>query len=120
MTSLAALKVSVADKLPLLRRLDQFRTWDSLDDERQCIQCGQIITGRKIEVVGGTRELGPLRLQCPTKDCPALPIDWIRPARSAQSLFTAGVMPALDDAISAAPVPDRGPVQKCSEHFSPT
>lgn len=77
--SLPPLNIDSADKLRLLRRLDQYRRWESLDDQRQCIQCGEIITGREIDVVGGTRELGPLRLQCPTENCRAIPMDWIIP-----------------------------------------
>jgi hypothetical protein len=77
MASLAPIDIAAADKLRLLRRLDRFRKWESLDDKRQCIQCGEIISGHDIEVVGGTRELGPLRLQCPTENCRAMPMDWI-------------------------------------------
>lgn len=83
MPSLAPINVGTADKLRLLRRLDQYRRWESLDDKRQCIQCGEIITGREIEIVGGTRELGPLRLQCPTENCRAIPMDWIMPSDAA-------------------------------------
>jgi hypothetical protein len=79
MSSLAPIQVSAADKLRLLRRLDTYRRWESLDDKRQCIQCGEIVSGRDVEVVGGTRALGPLRLQCPTENCPAIPLDWIIP-----------------------------------------
>jgi len=79
MTSLVPVKIPESDKLRVLRRLDQFRIWESLDDDRQCIQCGKIFSGHEIEVVGGTRGLGPLRVQCPTKNCPALAIDWILP-----------------------------------------
>ncbi|MFN2509127.1 MAG: hypothetical protein ABR589_10195 [Chthoniobacterales bacterium] len=77
MPSLASIQLSAADKLQMLRRLDQYRSWESLSDRRQCLRCGDIITGREIEVVGGTRESGPLRLQCPTENCPAMPMDWI-------------------------------------------
>ena len=79
MTSLNSVKIPATDKLRILRRLDQYRRWESLDDKRQCIQCGEVISGWDIEVVGGTRGLGPLRLQCPTENCAAIPMDWIIP-----------------------------------------
>jgi len=41
--------------------------------------CGKIITGRKIQVIGGTRETGPRRIICPTERCNAMPIDWVQP-----------------------------------------
>jgi hypothetical protein len=68
-----------ADKLNALRRLDQFRQWRSLDDERYCLVCGKIITGRQIQVAGGTRANGPLRLSCPTEHCNSIPMDWVLP-----------------------------------------
>jgi hypothetical protein len=74
-------QLASAEKLHLLRGLDQFRRWDSVDDQRQCLQCGKVIRGRDLDVVGGTRESGPMRLQCPTRDCRALPIDWVVPGR---------------------------------------
>ena len=71
--------LSDADKLDALRRLDQFRQWPSLDEERYCLVCGKIITGRQIEVAGGTRGNGPLRLKCPTERCNSIPMDWVLP-----------------------------------------
>ena len=68
-----------ADKLGALRRLDQFREWRSLDDKRFCLVCGKIITGRQIEVAGGTRGNGPQRLSCPTERCSSIPMDWVLP-----------------------------------------
>ena len=68
-----------ADKLNALRRLDQFREWRSLDDKRYCLVCGKIITGRQIQVPGGTRANGPLRLSCPTERCNSIPMDWVLP-----------------------------------------
>src|SRR3954468_600405 len=73
------IELPATDKLHVLRRLDQYRSWESLDDKRQCIRCGEIISGKEIEVVGGTRGLGPLRLQCPSENCPGIPMDWILP-----------------------------------------
>jgi len=75
-------KLSPEDKLDALRRLDPFRHWGSLDDERQCLSCGKTITGRQIQILGGTRGQGPLRPHCPTEGCASIPIDWILPATS--------------------------------------
>jgi hypothetical protein len=68
-------------KLEVLRRLDQFRQWRSLDEKRYCLVCGKIITGREIQVAGGTRGNGPLRLNCPTHDCNSIPMDWVLPTK---------------------------------------
>lgn len=72
-------KLSDADKLDALRRLDQFRQWRLLDEKRYCLVCGRIITGRQIQVAGGTRGNGPLRLSCPTERCNSIPMDWVLP-----------------------------------------
>jgi hypothetical protein len=71
--------LSEVDKLDALRRLDQFRQWRSLDEKRFCLVCGKIITGRQIQVAGGTRGNGPLRLSCPTERCNSIPMDWVLP-----------------------------------------
>jgi hypothetical protein len=71
--------LSDADKLDVLRRLDQFRQWRSLDEKRFCLVCGKIITGRQIQVAGGTRGNGPLRVSCPTERCNSIPMDWVLP-----------------------------------------
>jgi hypothetical protein len=71
--------LSAADKLQLLQRLDQFRKWSSLDEQRYCLVCGRMISGREIYVVGGTRGTGPLRLVCPTRGCHSIPMDWVLP-----------------------------------------
>ena len=81
----AAVALSVAtklldgEKLEVLRRLDQFRQWHSLDEKRYCLVCGNLITGRQIQVAGGTRGNGPLRLNCPTESCNSIPMDWVLP-----------------------------------------
>jgi hypothetical protein len=66
-------------KLEVLRRLDQFRQWNSLDEKRYCLVCGKLIWGRQIQVDGGTRGNGSLRLSCPTERCNAIPMDWVLP-----------------------------------------
>jgi hypothetical protein len=80
MPLLAPIELSGADKLDILRRLDRYRKWHSLDEKRYCLACGQIIEGRDILVVGGTRGTGPLRLICPTGNCHSIPMDWVIPS----------------------------------------
>jgi len=72
-----ATRLSDAEKLEVLRRLDQFRQWHSLDDKRYCLVCGKLITGRQIQVIGGSRGNGALRLSCPTERCNSIPMDWV-------------------------------------------
>ena len=71
--------LSNVDKLDALRRLDQFRQWRSLDEKRFCLVCSQIINGRQIQLAGGTRGNGSLRLSCPTECCNSIPMDWVLP-----------------------------------------
>jgi hypothetical protein len=66
------------EKLEALRRLDQFRQWHSLDEKRYCLVCGELISGRQIQVDGGTGN-GPLRLSCATERCNSIPMDWVLP-----------------------------------------
>jgi hypothetical protein len=75
-----AARLSDDEKLEVLRLLDQFRQWHSLDDKRYCLVCGILIKGRQIQVSGGTRGNGPLRLSCPTERCNSIPMDWVLPA----------------------------------------
>ena len=79
MALVSPIKLSDEDKLETLQRLDQFRQWHSLDEKRYCLVCGEIITGREIQVIGGTQENEPLRIICPTEHCNAIPMDWVRP-----------------------------------------
>lgn len=72
-------KLSDEDKLEVLRRLDQFRQWHSLDEKRYCLVCGNLISGRQVQVAGGSRGNGPLRLSCPTERCNSIPMDWVLP-----------------------------------------
>jgi hypothetical protein len=63
----------------VLQRLDRYRKWQSLDDKRYCLACGRVINGHEIQVVGGTRGTGPLRLVCSTRGCHSIPMDWVIP-----------------------------------------
>jgi hypothetical protein len=74
-----ATRLSDEEKLEALRRLDQFRQWHSLNEKRYCLVCGKLISGRQIQVAGGTRGNGPLRLSCPTEKCNSIPMDWVLP-----------------------------------------
>jgi hypothetical protein len=94
------------DKLDALRRLDQFREWHSLDDKRFCLVCGKIIVGSQIEITGGTRRNGPLRLSCPTERCNSIPMDWVLPT---DELVALAATTTPDDQNSASSkVADRG------------
>jgi hypothetical protein len=73
------MKLSDDERLEVLRQLDQFRQWRSLEEKRYCLVCGKIIVGRQIQVAGGTRGNGPLRLSCPTDNCNSIPMDWVLP-----------------------------------------
>jgi hypothetical protein len=72
-----AARLSDNEKLEALRLLDQFRAWDSLDEKRYCLVCGKLITGRQIQLAGGTHGKGPLGLNCPTIGCNSIPMDWV-------------------------------------------
>jgi hypothetical protein len=78
MALVSPIKLSDEEKLEILQRLDQFRRWHSLDEKRYCLVCGEIITGREIQVIGDTLGNGPLRISCPTEHCKAIPMDWVR------------------------------------------
>jgi hypothetical protein len=79
MALVSSIKLSREEKLAILQRLDQFRHWHSLDEKRYCLVCGEIITGRQIQVITGTRGNRSLRIICPTKYCDAMPIEWVWP-----------------------------------------
>ena len=68
---------SPGKKLESLRAVDIFHPWESIDEKRLCLRCGQIISGREIKVCGGEGGRGALRLECPTEGCPAVPIEWV-------------------------------------------
>jgi len=72
-------ELSDDEKLEVLGRLDQFRQWHSLDEKRYCLVCGNLISGRQIQVADGTRGNRPLRLSCPTERCDSIPMDWVLP-----------------------------------------
>ena len=73
---LSPIELSDTEKLKILQRFDRYRKWESLDDKRYCLACGELIDGHGILVVGGTRGTGPLRVICPTDRCHSIPMDW--------------------------------------------
>ena len=79
MTLSTAVRLADNEKLEALRLLDQFRAWHSLDEKRYCLVCGKLITGRQIQLAGGTQGNGPLGLNCPTIGCNSIPMDWVLP-----------------------------------------
>jgi hypothetical protein len=108
----APIEFSGADKLEILQRLDRYRKWPSLEEKRYCLACGQIIEGRDILVVGGTRGTGPLRLVCPTRNCHSIPMDWVIP--NDEVLARMSVLQKQD---SLASTPAVRPRQKFSERL---
>jgi hypothetical protein len=94
------------DKLDMLRRLDRFREWHSLDDKRFCLVCGKIIVGGQIQINGGTLGNGPLRLSCPTERCNSIPMDWVLPTDELVALATTTT--SEDHNGASSKVADRG------------
>ena len=77
-----SIRPGAEDKLAALRRLDKSRAWNCLDDRLYCTICKREISGRQIEVVGGTNGLRALHLKCSTPGCFSIPADWILPVKS--------------------------------------
>jgi hypothetical protein len=71
------------EKLEVLQRLDRYRKWRSLEEKRYCLVCGKIIAGHDIQVIGGNRGTGPLRVICSTPGCHSIPMDWVLPTDEA-------------------------------------
>jgi hypothetical protein len=75
----SSVELSDEEKLDILRRLDQFRQWHSLDEKRYCLACGEMISGRTIKVIRTMGGNGPMRVICPTERCNATPMEWVQP-----------------------------------------
>jgi hypothetical protein len=65
------------DRLSILRAEDQFRRWNSLDDERFCILCERKFNGRQVEVRRFANDKH--ELHCPTEGCDSGPHQWVYP-----------------------------------------
>jgi hypothetical protein len=76
------IQLAAEDKLAALRRIDKSRPWNCLDDRVYCTICKNEISGRQIEIVGGTNGLRALHLKCSTPGCLSTPADWILPVKS--------------------------------------
>jgi hypothetical protein len=76
-------KLLPEDKLAIIQAADLRRKWHSLDDQRICVLCDRVITGRQIEVV--RKSGGIFSVRCPTPGCPALPNDWFYQGSSCSS-----------------------------------
>ena len=79
------IRLNPTDRLILLRRLDQLRRWESLDDRRFCRCCHKFISGRQVEVTDVTVPDEGWRLACPTTNCSSNVEDWVYPDEIAQS-----------------------------------
>jgi hypothetical protein len=75
----ASIKLSDAEKLHVLRKLDEFWEWHFLDEKRYCLVCGEIITGREIKMIENRCGGLPPRLICPTEHCDSVPMEWVPP-----------------------------------------
>lgn len=71
------LNLSDGERLRVLRALDIFHPWSSIDAQRFCRRCGEMISGRQILIYSSWQDQRPGRLECPTKGCLAVPLDWI-------------------------------------------
>ena len=69
--------LNLEDRLSILRTEDQFRRWQSLDDERLCILCERKFNGRQVDVRRFTN--GKHQLHCPTEGCDSGPHQWVYP-----------------------------------------
>jgi hypothetical protein len=66
--------LTAEERLKILRAGDKLRTWSSLDDERRCVLCERILSGRQIEILRDQR--GRYLLKCPTFGCDSFAAHW--------------------------------------------
>ena len=66
--------LTAEERLEILRAADGVRKWNSLDDQRVCVVCDRVFTGRQIEISRDQR--GRYLLQCPTEGCPSFVAHW--------------------------------------------
>lgn len=62
------------ERLDVIRNADQFRKWNSLDDNRVCVVCDRIFNGRQIDIKRDRS--GHYLLRCPTQGCPSYVAHW--------------------------------------------
>lgn len=73
------LPLGPAAKLATLRRLDESRPWNTIDDIRHCLGRGGQFSGREIQIFFFADASPSLRAHCPTADCEATLNDWVWP-----------------------------------------
>ena len=95
------------DKLDVLRYLDEFHYWHSLDDKRRCKRCGRVITGRQMLVIELQGRRGKLHLQCPTVACTSTPSDWVYADPVLAAKLRADFRPAASHAALNGVNPER-------------
>ncbi len=81
--------LSPEDRLAIVRRGDNSRSWHSLDDERVCVRCTKTFTGHEIRI--GPQRDGGYDIHCPTDGCDSIPVHWFYYGTcraSSSSLFT--------------------------------
>jgi hypothetical protein len=66
--------LTLEERFAILRKADRLRKWNSLDDERVCVMCERIFSGRQIDIRRDRR--GRYLLQCPTEGCASFAAHW--------------------------------------------
>ena len=115
MTLSSPVHLSDKEKLEILQRLDQFRSWRFLDEQRYCLLCCKIITGRQIQVLGDSNGNGSVRLSCPTDGCNSIPMDWMLPTD--EVLVSAKMASAEEPNISVSASADGGAIGRVASHL---
>jgi hypothetical protein len=72
--------LSTEEKLGLLKQLDRWRGWTSLDDKRLCLGCGRLFSGHEVAFLSSGSD-NSTEAHCPTDGCQSIPLDWILPDR---------------------------------------
>jgi hypothetical protein len=87
------------EHLEILRTGDGVRKWYSLDDQRVCVVCDRVFTGRHVEISRDQR--GRYLLQCPTEGCPSFVAHWFYVGNAATA--AANVLHGVDgqDGVAA-------------------
>jgi hypothetical protein len=110
-------RLSDKEKLEILQRLDQFRSWRFLDEQRYCLVCCKIITGRQIQVVGDSSGNGSVRLGCPTDGCNSIPMDWILPTDEVLGSAKAQTVPIEQPNIVVSDSADHVTTERVGSHW---
>ena len=67
--------LTAEERLKILRAGDKLRTWSSLDDERLCVLCERILSGRQIKISRDQR--GRYLLKRPSSGCDSFAAHWL-------------------------------------------